>query len=417
MNGRLMFFFVITVIYLIADIYTFVGLKSLLSNKKVIKVFTICYTLLSLFVYYQMTKVYDGMQSGSVVRDNETNFAIGIFFTFFITKLVFSSGMILHDGGRMLAGIYNFVSSRLSENNEFPQILPSRRKFITTMTAFVSAVPFFTLLYGITRGKYKFDLTSTPLAFNDLPKNFNGFKIVQISDIHAGSLDSQEEVEKAVDLINEQNPDLILFTGDLINSQKEEVDPYLKIFGKLKAKHGKFAVLGNHDYYGLWELEESEHAGYMSDFFRRYDEMGFKLLNNDNETIKIGDETIKIVGVENWGAGRWFPKKGDLDAALKGVEGADFTVLISHDPTHWDKKVKDHHKHVHLTLSGHTHGMQFGINMPGFKWSPVQYRYKHWMGLYEEKGQYLYVNRGFGFLGFPGRVGMWPEISCFELIS
>jgi predicted MPP superfamily phosphohydrolase len=412
-----MFFLVLMIVYIVVDLYSYFGFKSLFATKGNIKFFTIGYIAISLFVYYCFLKVSQGMQSGSIVRDSSTNFAIGIVFTFFITKMVFVLGMLLQDVGRLLVGSYQFLDNKLGNNDSLEQFLPNRRKFVTTASTLIAAIPFTTLLYGITKGKYKFTLSNISLAFNDLPKSFDGFKIIQISDIHAGSLDSKKEVIKAVDLINEQNPDLILFTGDLVNSKKDEINPFLEIFSELKAKHGKYAVLGNHDYYGLYDIEEKDHEPYWQDFYQKFDSMGFKLLNNSNESICIGDESIKILGVENWGAGRWFPKKGDLDQATVGVKNEDFSILMSHDPTHWEEQIKSYHNNIHLTLSGHTHGMQFGIDMPGFKWSPVKYRYKHWMGLYEEQGKFLYVNKGFGFLGFPGRVGMWPEISVFELKS
>src|SRR5690606_12098197 len=233
--------------------------------------------------------------------------------------------------------------------------------------------------------------------------------------IHAGSFDSIADVQRGADMINELEPDLILFTGDLVNSKKDEIDPYMDVFKGLKAKIGKFAVLGNHDYYGLYDVAPQDEKQYWTDFYKKYEDMGFELLNNRSKKIELGGESIRLVGVENWGAGRFFPKFGDLDKALAEVKEEEFCILMSHDPTHWENKVIPHAKKIDLTLSGHTHGMQFGVNIPGFKWSPIQYRYKHWLGLYSEADQHLYVNRGFGFLGFPGRVGMWPEISLFEL--
>jgi hypothetical protein len=412
-----MFLFLLILSYLLIDVYTYFGIKSLFNKKYNIRIFNFIYIAVSLFVYFSFFKLSQDMQSGSIVRDSSANFAIGIVFTFFITKLVFVLGMLLHDGGRFFIGVYQYFSTKLKGSEDLDQFLPNRRKFITTASTLLAAIPFTSLLYGITKGKYKFTLSKTSLAFNDLPKSFDGFKIIQISDIHAGSLDSISEVEKAVELINDQNPDILLFTGDLVNSKKDEIDPFIETFSKLSAKHGKFAVLGNHDYYGLYDMDEVKHPAYWDDFYQKFDAMGFNLLNNSNVSIEKGEDKIHILGVENWGAGKWFPKKGDLSKAIVGVKNGDFSILMSHDPTHWEKEIKDYQNHIHLTLSGHTHGMQFGIDMPGFKWSPVKYRYKHWAGLYEEQGKYLYVNKGFGFLGFPGRVGMWPEISLIELKS
>jgi hypothetical protein len=322
--------------------------------------------------------------------------------------------MLLQDSGRILIGGFNFIASKIS-NTPVDQYIPSRRTFITNTALFTAAVPFLSMLYGITKGKYRYTVERLSLAFSNLPKSFDGLKIVQISDIHSGSFDSKDSVIKGIQMINDLKPDLILFTGDLVNSLSQEIDPYIDVFAKLDAKYGKYAILGNHDYYGIPSDGSSE--AYVRDFHAKYAKMGFNLLKNDKATLEFGVDKIHILGVENWGAGRFFQKYGDLDACLKEVNNEDFAILMSHDPTHWSQKVLDHPRHIPLTLSGHTHGMQFGIDIPGFKWSPVKYRYKHWAGLYHEQGQYLYVNRGFGFLGFPGRVGMWPEITLLELKS
>ncbi len=317
----------------------------------------------------------------------------------------------------MLFGTGQFFQRTIQGNERIPNasFFPSRRKFATLSATAIAAFPFFTMLYGITKGKYRYTLNKVKLQFKDLPPAFEGFKIVQISDIHAGSLDDKAAVMEGVQMVNEQEADLVLFTGDLVNSDKNEIDPYIDIFKELKAKQGKFSILGNHDYYGVPDENPEEEKRYWESFESKFEEMGFQLMNNTNAQIEKDGAKINLLGVENWGASRFFPKRGDLDAALTNIEEEDFCILLSHDPSHWDHKVLDHPKHIHLTLSGHTHGFQFGVNMPGFKWSPAQYRYPRWMGLYKEKGQYLYVNRGFGFLAFPGRIGMWPEITVIEL--
>ncbi len=411
------FYFVITTVF-IFQIYSFFALNSLVKPGPFKWIFIVSYIALSILVFYSLYNVYMAAMNRNMFSSTHVNFNIGVVITAFVTLLFFGGMTLLHDIGRLIGGIYNFLSNLNVEPEARPdKYIPSRRKFITWTTAAIAAVPFTTLIYGITKGKYNYKVSNISLAFKDLPKKFDGFKIVQISDIHAGSLDNPAEVTRGVEMVNDQNPDLIMFTGDLVNSKKDEVDPYIEIFGKLQAKEGKYAVLGNHDYYGLNDLPDNEHPAYWEDFYTKYVDMGFKLLNNATATIEKEGEKIQITGVENWGSGRWFPKKGDLDKALSNVNDEDFTVLLSHDPTHWAEKVIPHKKNINLTLSGHTHGMQFGINMPGFKWSPAQMRYKHWMGLYQDKGQYLYVNRGFGFLAFPGRVGMWPEITVIELKS
>jgi len=418
MRERLAGILIMFAFYLFLDAYTYFGLKSLFTNQRNIRTFQAVYLLSSIFVIFSFYQMYVGLNSGSFFRSASANFYLGIFFTAIVGKMVFVGLMMLQDGGRVFYALFDSISGSSSGENISGKYLPSRRKFLTLAAAGLAAIPFSGMLYGITRGKYRYTINRVKLSFKDLPAAFNGFKIVQISDIHAGSLDSPDDVQRGVQMINDELPDAIMFTGDLVNSQKKEVDPFIDIFAELKAKHGKFAVLGNHDYYGApRDSREDKTDEYWKDFFSKYEAMGFNLLNNDSVNIEKQGEQISILGVENWGAGRWFPKLGDLDKALTKSRKDNFCVLMSHDPTHWDEKVIPHQKHIHLTLSGHTHGFQFGINMPGFKWSPAQYRYERWMGLYEKAEQYLYVNRGFGFLGFPGRVGMWPEITVIELTT
>ncbi len=398
-------------------IYSFFVLYSLVPLGIAKLVFIVGYSALLLGAFFATYKVYQGLSHGNVFRSTSLNFYIGFVFTIFVTLLVLCVLLLLQDGGRLFAGFGQGVIRTIKGEPRVGGYFPSRRNFLTLAATGIASIPFFSMLYGVTKGKYNFEVNRIKLAFRDLPKSFNGFKIVQISDIHAGSLDSVEDVARAVGMINDEKPNIIAFTGDLVNSKKDEINPFIETFSNLEATHGKFAILGNHDYYGLHSLAESEHEGYWADFYSKFKQMGFNLLNNASSTIEKDGETIKLLGVENWGKGRYFPKKGNLDKALQGIADNDFSILMSHDPSHWDEKVIPNKKHMHLTMSGHTHGMQFGISMPGFKWSPIQYRYPRWMGLYEEAGQYLYVNKGFGFLGFPGRVGMWPEITVIELKS
>ena len=416
MRSRLNQFYTICLIYVFLDIYTFFGLKSLFKNKRNRWLFTIGYWLISAFIYYSFYSFYAAATGGGFFSKAGTNIYFGIIVTALVSKLFFVLFMLPQDLGRILYGIGNFLYIFFS-GKDFPEgkaTIPSRRRFLTLAATGLAAIPFSSMLYGITKGKYAYTVNKVKLSFPDLPKAFEGFKIVQISDIHAGSLDSKSEVAKGVQMINEQGADLVVFTGDLVNSDKDEVDEYIDIFKEMKAKFGKFSVLGNHDYYGVPNGREAE-RNYWADFHKKYKAMGLQLMNNTHQFIEKDGEKICLVGVENWGKARYFPKRGDLQRALNNVGKDDFCVLLSHDPTHWDEKVIPHPKHIHLTLSGHTHGFQFGINMPGFKWSPAQYRYDKWMGLYEEANQYLYVNRGFGFLAFPGRIGMWPEITVLEL--
>jgi len=292
----------------------------------------------------------------------------------------------------------------------------SRKSFIKNLGLGIAAIPFTSILYGIFKGKYNFKVIKTAIDFADLPAEFDGFKILQISDLHSGSFDNEEKIQYAVDLINEQDFDLCLFTGDIVNTRASEFLPWIDTFKGIKnPEYGKFSVLGNHDYgeYIDWPSYEEKEANF-KEIKGLHDQIDFDLLNNEHRVLKKGSSAIALVGVENWG--KKFKKAGDLAKASNGLSSSDFKVLMSHDPSHWEYEVKDHEKNFQLTLSGHTHGLQFGIEIPGFiKWSPVQYVYKQWAGLYKHLNRHVYVNRGFGFHAFPGRVGIWPEISVIEL--
>ena len=294
---------------------------------------------------------------------------------------------------------------------------PQRRQFLKKMAVLIGGGAFSSFLYGITWGKYNYKVVNQQLTFDDLPDSFDGFRIAQISDIHAGSFDNDVAVRRGFELLQKQNADLILFTGDLVNSYASEMEPYIEDMKKLTAGYCKFSILGNHDYSMYRKLfDDEEHA--QRNFKQIKDHhktMNFHLLLNNNIKLKKNGQYIRLIGVENWGRSHHFSKAGDLDLATQGCEDNEFSILMSHDPTHWEDKVKDNKKHIHLTLSGHTHGLQMGIDLPVFKWSPIKYFYKYWAGLYKERGKYLYVNRGFGFLAFAGRVGIFPEITILEL--
>lgn len=294
--------------------------------------------------------------------------------------------------------------------------LPQRRRFLSTLAMGIAALPFSALLYGMVKGKYNFKVLKYNLEFDDLPDSFDGYQITQISDVHSGSFDNREKIEYAINLINKQKSDVLLFTGDMVNNMAEEMLPWKDLFSTLSAKDGKFSVLGNHDYgdYVSWETEEAK-SNNLTDLKNIQKEMGFDLLLNDSRYLRKGEDRIALIGVENWGRGG-FKKAGDLKKAVSNIKKDDFKILMSHDPSHWEDQVLKDDYHYHLTLSGHTHGMQFGIEIPGWiKWSPAKWRYKYWAGVYEEMGQMINVNRGFGFLGYPGRVGIWPEITVITL--
>ncbi|WP_346316211.1 metallophosphoesterase [Chitinophaga sp. YIM B06452] len=292
---------------------------------------------------------------------------------------------------------------------------PPRSFYVSEAAAVLAGIFFLIILFGLTRGRHFYKVKRETLYFPDLPEAFDGFTITQLSDVHSGSLSDVKGVQKGLDMADAQNSDLLLFTGDLVNNMASEMMPWIPLFEKLKAPYGKYSVLGNHDYgdYIRWESEIAKAAN-LNQLKEIHAEIGFRLLLNESVTISKQGQSIALIGVENWGKGG-FHKYGDLKRATMGVPDDAFKILMSHDPSHWDEVTVDHDQHVHLTLAGHTHGMQFGIELFGFKWSPVKYVYKQWAGLYQQSGKYLYVNRGFGYHGLKGRVGIWPEITVLTL--
>ncbi len=352
------------------------------------------------------------------------------FFVYQILKYDRSSGpshifywaigaMILHLVPKLITLLFWLVAlgvNFLISINVTKDVVSSRRNFIGKLGLGLAAIPFLGIIHGMLKGKYNYKIITKTLFFDDLPEDFDGFKILQISDLHSGSFDDKEKIEHAIDLINDQKADLFLFTGDIVNTKAEEFVPWIDTFKAIKSfSFGKYSVLGNHDYgeYVSWPSESLKQQNF-EDIKGLHQKVGFNLLTNQNVTLSKGNASIKLIGVENWG--RNFKQAGDLNMASKGVRKEDFKILMSHDPSHWDEEVQYHNNNYHLTLSGHTHGLQFGIEIPGFfKWSPVQYVYKQWAGLYKNLNRYVYVNRGFGFHAFPGRVGIWPEITVLEL--
>lgn len=339
-------------------------------------------------------------------------YSLGLVMVSVIFQISIVAILVFEDIIRLPVWLYrifnNGTSSSLSE-------IPQRRLFISQLSILLASIPASALFFGMLRGKYNYKVIKHQLSFSRLPKDFNGFKIVHISDFHCGSFDNKEKLTCGIDLINKQKPDIILFTGDMVNNIADEILPWKSLISSLNAPYGKYAVLGNHDYgdYNSWNSDEEKIENFKK-LITLQNEMGFKLLNNTSEIININQSTIDLIGVENWGSG--FKQKGNLDLALANTKANDFKILMSHDPTHWKEKVLTHKQHIDLTLSGHTHGMQFGIEIPGIiKWSPAKYRYKHWAGIYQEFNQIINVNRGFGFLAYPGRVGIYPEITLITL--
>ncbi|MBL4662342.1 MAG: metallophosphoesterase [Flavobacteriaceae bacterium] len=392
-------------IYIAIDIYAFQAIRTLVKNQWLHGSYiVISVVILGMFIYQ--------LSYGEPNRSMNPwrMYTFGAFLVIFIPKLFIIIFMFGEDIIRLFVGLFSKLGG--SEESFY---IPSRRKFVSILALGLAAIPFGSLLIGMFKGKYNYKVLTYTIEFDDLPEAFDGYRITQISDIHSGSFDNEEKVAYGVGLINEQKSDVILFTGDLVNNMTSEMTRWKGLFSTLSAKDGVYSVLGNHDYgeYMQWESKEAKERN-LEDLKTLQKEMGWDLLLNEHRTLERNGAQIKLIGVENWGQG--FKQAGDLKKASEGVLKADFKVLMSHDPSHWKEQVKGSDLNYHLTLSGHTHGMQYGIEIPGwFKWSPVKYRYEYWAGIYEEFGRYINVNRGFGFLGYPGRVGIWPEITVIEL--
>jgi predicted MPP superfamily phosphohydrolase len=396
---------IILIIFIVAiEIYTFQAFKTI-SKSKLIR-FSYLAISVAVYVYFFITVLTYDRSKG---QTPEFQMAMGLLLTFSIPKLVVILVLFGEDLYRWILKLISAIS------NGETQPLAGRRKFISQIALGLAAIPFVSFIYGIIQGKYNYKVIKYQLTFNDLPEAFDGYTITQISDIHSGSFTNKEKIQYGVDLINEQQSDLMLFTGDIVNNKADEMDDWIDVFDKLEAKEGKYAILGNHDYgdYIDWKTPQDK-----IDNFQKVKEIhkkiGFDLLLDEHRYLEKDGQKIALLGVENWGKG--FNKAGDLAKASANIKKEDFKILMSHDPSHWQEKVKNDDFNYHLTLSGHTHGLQVGIEIPGFlKWSPSQYVYKQWAGLYQEFGRYVNVNRGFGYHAFPGRVGIWPEITVIEL--
>jgi uncharacterized protein len=335
----------------------------------------------------------------------------GIVATYF-SKIVGILFLFIDDLQRGVRWIVSFFQKSPSTNS--PGEVISRSEFLSKTALVAAAVPFGAFAYGIISGAHDYRIRKIAIKLPNLPKSFDGLRIGQVSDIHSGSFWNKTAVKGGVEMLLNEKPDLIFFTGDLVNNESSEVKEYMDVFDKLRAPLGVFSITGNHDYgdYKSWATKEAKQQNFQ-DLITAHKDLGFDLLLNENRFLEQGGEKLAIIGVENWGTR--FSKHGKLDEAYRNTDEAAVKLLLSHDPTHWDAEVRPNYKDIDVTFSGHTHGAQFGVNIGNFTWTPVQHVYKQWGGLYKQNSQYLYVNRGFGYLGYPGRVGMPPEITIFEL--
>ena len=398
-------FFILLII--ITQWYCFQSIKTVFQNKLIWLIYCIIsFGIIGNFIFQALN--YDRSEG----FNHAISYSLGFFISLFIFQSIIIISLFFEDIIRIPQAMYSLFNQGFNGQEYFPQ----RRKFMSQLALILASIPFGALMYGMFRGKYNYKVMSYEIEFDDLPNSFDGFTISHISDIHCGSFDNYEKVKYGIELINKQKSDVIMFTGDIVNNISAELDPWKDLFSKLTAKYGIYSVLGNHDYgdYMQWNSDDEKIKNF-ENLKKIQNEMGFNLLLNENDSIRKGDETISIVGVENWGAGG-FKKAGDLKKAISGLSSKEFKILLSHDPSHWNAEVTPNENYFPLTLSGHTHGMQFGIDIPGWiKWSPIKWRYPQFAGLYKKAKEYLYVNRGFGYLAYPGRVGMWPEITVITL--
>lgn len=409
--------FIFLLFFLLLDWYVFQALKTIsgswngATSRRVFVIYwSISVLSIGLIIYFFL---FDVTARSHITR----NYLFAIIACIFFAKFISGFFFLIDDMRRMLQFLASFFVPALKPSASEEGI--SRSVFFSWMGFITGGGILGSLLYGF-GNKYRYTVKNVHLSFIDLPKAFKGFKIVHISDIHCGSFNDTLAVQRGIDLINQQNADLILFTGDLVNYSANEMYPYISMFKSLQSRYGVWATLGNHDYgfpkIGVYEDIKEMHMKNASEVEKIHDQLGWKLLRNANFTIEKDDDRLAVIGVDNISARAGFPSYGNLERAYRGIEHIPFKILMSHDPSHWNAEVTNAYHNIQLTLSGHTHGMQFGLEIPGFRWSPVKYIYKQWAGLYKEKNQHLYVNRGFGFIGYPGRVGILPEITVLELV-
>ena len=400
------------IIFLILiDLYAYQALKVVISNSSLsaktwskLLFFSLNILMISFTIAYTSGLIEDWDKvSLTILRS--------LIFIAYLSKFLVLPFLFIDDVIRGFLYIFDFFKPNQAFN-------ASRSRFLSQFGIFIGAIPLISLTYGIFRNAYRFQLRQTKIKIDQIPSELIGLKIIQISDIHSGSFLYPEEVNKAVEIINNQSADLVFFTGDLVNNTADEVIPLLPVLSKIKAKYGVYSILGNHDYGDYVRWENSDKKQENLDRLKLYHkELGWQLLTNENRIVNINGKEIGIIGVENFSTHMRFPKYGKLKESFSGVENTSLKLLLSHDPSHWAHEVITEFKDIAITFSGHTHGFQFGVEIPGFiQWSPIQYVYKQWAGLYKNGNQMLYVNRGLGHLGYPGRVGILPEVTLIELV-
>lgn len=402
---------ILAMVYVAFDIYIFQALRVVMSDYSVLtrRILTAVYFTISIVLFVGIT-LYNQLDPKQFA--NLRLFITTAFFITLLGKLIAALFVLVDDGRRLVAWISGFLPSKSEEQADL-----SRSEFLSKSALIAGTVPIAVFSFGIISGAHDYRVRRRIINSPKLPKAFHGIRLAQISDIHTGSFFNKTAVAGGVDMLNAEKPDLVFFTGDLVNNQSDEAKPYLDIFKSITAPLGVYSTMGNHDYgdYRSWATPEAKQAD-VKQLHDMHRYMGWDILLNENRVITQGSEQLAILGLENWGAGR-FSKYGDLAKTYQGTEEVPFKILLSHDPSHWDAQVRPDYPDINLQLAGHTHGMQFGIEIGDFRWSPSKFIYKQWADMYQDGDQYLYVNRGYGYLGYPGRVGILPEITIIELRS
>jgi uncharacterized protein len=414
MSSRFLVFGIVIVVFLLLDSYVYQGIKTILNGQ------SDNMRRGGMIAYWMLTAATVGLLLTFSVLNPEhlnsiaRNFMITFLFANLLFKLLFGSFLLLEDVYRIGHWVLSLFASP-SPSGQGTMI--SRSKFISSLGIIVASVPFLSVVYGVLKGAHDYRVKNIKISLKNLPSSFHGLKIMQLSDIHAGSFMSHSLVSKGIDLAMAQKADVVFFTGDLVNNTADELEEYKTLFSKIKAPMGVYSVLGNHDYgdYVSWPSAEAKIAN-LTKLVASHKEMGWDILINEHRVLERGEDKIGVIGIENWGAKGRFPKYGKMKDALKDIDHVSVKLLLSHDPSHWDAQVIPEYSDIDVMFAGHTHGFQFGVEVAGIKWSPVKYMYEQWAGLYQKGQQYLYVNRGFGYLGLPGRIGMPPEITVIELL-
>ncbi len=408
-------FLFVAIVILSIDLFTWRAIRYLMRGKKKVWRNTVMFFHFGITLFVLATFLYFFSTGRTESYDTFRTFSSGFVMAYYLSKLIFAVFVLTED----ILRFFRWIQGKYRKKNaqiEARKGEMSRADFLYSAGVVTAAVPFYLMMRGVYKSAYDYRIRKVKLEIPNLPSSFKGKTIVQLSDIHSGSLADKDSVAKGIQMVKELKPDLFFFTGDLVNNFAWEAREMVDMLREIKADIGTWSVLGNHDYglYHTWESKEAMQANFRQ-LLETHREIGWNLMMNEHEVIEIGGKKLGLIGVENWGHSSRFPKRGDIHKATDGMGAVDFKLLLSHDPSHWDAVVRREHPDIAAMFAGHTHGAQLGIENSFIKWSPVQYMYKQWAGLYTEKDQQLYVNRGFGFIGYPGRVGILPEITLFEL--